>query len=548
VDIIGAGPSGLASALSLLSQGHKVNVYDRLSEPVSPSDPSIWSAEAGGVEKFYLIGLGGRGQKALHDLGVWEKIEGYCSEVVGRKDWSPGSEEGVERIFTDRPYTTMVLPRDKLVGALYEEVLSCHSSSVTFHFGKDVEVLNFGESSSDPVQLSINDCVNQQNNDCDVTTTNAYTTSSNFVVAADGAGRSIAEKVAKVKKYDDDNVRIYKTIPLKLPENSSSWNWKLNFSARSADGRFNLDALPASKDGDYCAVMLLKEEDPLAKENADPVLMREDFDRILPQFSSLISDTVMARVAAKPVSRLPSFRYITNLHRGKVVVLGDAAHSVKPYFGLGANSALEDVIALSDCVEKNGLSCEAAEEFSKKRAGEAKALVKLSRNFDRPGKLGFATFILPLILDGIFHGMLPRFFSPNTIAMLQASKSDTNGDAISYTFREVVRMKRFDRLKQAALVSGVLLALGKAASVCLGGLAMILKRSRLSVGVASSAVLFVGLAARRFYKSFNDDSAGEVLAKTQTDINGKKIKKNKFEDNESFMMNARQKQRERDGG
>lgn len=221
----------------------------------------------------------------------------------------------------------MVLPRDKLVGALYEEVLSCHSSSVTFHFGKDVEVLNFGESSSDPVQLSINDCVNQQNNDCDVTTTNAYTTSSNFVVAADGAGRSIAEKVAKVKKYDDDNVRIYKvrmsrgakrqyenvnvsvrnsaervkiercfhrysfptrqrkfscdslrslqTIPLKLPENSSSWNWKLNFSARSADGRFNLDALPASKDGDYCAVMLLKEEDPLAKENADPVLMRE---------------------------------------------------------------------------------------------------------------------------------------------------------------------------------------------------------------------------------------------------------------------------------
>ena len=92
---------------------------------------------------------------------------------------------------------------------------------------------------------------------------------------------------------------------MKLPADDKDWNWKLNFSARTGDGRFNLDALPASKNGDYCAVMLLKEDDPLAKEGADPDVMREDFDRILPQFSQLISDDVMKRVAAKPVSRLP---------------------------------------------------------------------------------------------------------------------------------------------------------------------------------------------------------------------------------------------------
>ncbi|GMH87938.1 hypothetical protein TrVE_jg6856 [Triparma verrucosa] len=554
VDVIGAGPSGLATALGLLEQGHKVKVYDRLGEPVDPADPKIWSAEAGGVEKFYLIGLGGRGQKALKDLGVWDKVSEYCSEVVGRKDWSPGSEEGVERIFTDRPYTTMVLPRDKLVGALYQEVLKKGDGDVEFFFGKDVEVIDFGEAEGNSVQLTVNDCVpaasGPNEGECDVTTVNTVKRSSDFVVAADGAGRSIAEKVATIEKYVDDNVRIYKTIPLKLPADDKDWNWKLNFSARTGDGRFNLDALPASKNGDYCAVMLLKEDDPLAKEGADPDVMREDFDRILPQFSQLISDDVMKRVAAKPVSRLPSFRYIyPRLHRGKVVVLGDAAHSVKPYFGLGANSALEDVIALTDCVKERGLSCGAAEEFSKKRAGEAKALVKLSRGFDRPGKLGFATFILPLILDGIFHGMLPKLFSPNTIAMLQASRTDSSGEAISYTFQEVVSIKRFDRVKQAALVSGVLYAMGKTASLCLGGLATLLRRSKLSVGIASSLVLFFGLAARRFYSSFSDNSAGEVLAKTETDINGKKIsKKKKFEDNESFMMSARQKQRERDGG
>ena len=56
----------------------------------------------------------------------------------------------------------------------------------------------------------------------------------------------------------------------------------------------------------------------------------------------------MAAVAAKPPSNLPSFRYVgPRLHRGaSTVLLGDAIHTVKPYFGLGANSALEDVIVL----------------------------------------------------------------------------------------------------------------------------------------------------------------------------------------------------------
>ena len=80
----------------------------------------------------------------------------------------------------------------------------------------------------------------------------------------------------------------------------------------------------------------------------------------------------------------------------------------QPYFGLGANSALEDVVELGKQVKSHGLSAEAASSFNKERGGEAKALVKLSRGFDRPGALGFASFILPLILDGIFHGEKKR--------------------------------------------------------------------------------------------------------------------------------------------
>ena len=66
-----------------------------------------------------------------------------------------------------------------------------------------------------------------------------------------------------VKRYVDDNQRVYKTIPMKLPSN---WRNDLNYSARSKDGRILFDALPADANGNQCAVLLLKRDDELAQE------------------------------------------------------------------------------------------------------------------------------------------------------------------------------------------------------------------------------------------------------------------------------------------
>ena len=456
-----------------------------------------------------------------------------------------------------------------------------------------MDIDSFG-ASEDDVILKVWDCDTKDGKgECEVEG-EAEVVRTNFCVAADGSGRSVAEKMSeetktKVVSYVDDNVRIYKTIPLKLPK--KDWRYDLNYSARTGDGRFNLDALPATPEGDYCAVMLLKETDPLAKENADPLEMRSDFDKILPQFSALISDEVMERVAKKPVSRLPSFRYVApKLHCGKVVLLGDCAHTVKvsngtrreatsgtregrelfddvlfnrltktarlfaprpnqPYFGLGANSALEDVATLGSIMEGDKGYTDVAEEFTKKRGLEAKALVKLSRGFDRPGKLGFATFILPLILDGIFHGMLPAIFAPNTIAMLQASKSNKDGKAIQFSFNEVIWRKRADRIGQIGILSTVFASFALGLTKAVATAAKISGRRRINVVVGTGAVLGLTSIVRKVYANLKDNSAGELLVKTGQDINGKGGTGGlKAMDNESFLMNARGKQRERDGG
>jgi 2-polyprenyl-6-methoxyphenol hydroxylase-like FAD-dependent oxidoreductase len=353
----------------------RITVYDRLEEPPSPTDESVWSD----VAKFYLIGLGGRGQGALREFGVWDEVEKVCTATVGRRDWSPeSSKEGMERIFTDRPVTTQVLPRDKLVGVMYQHILKNYANQIDLKFGCEVTPLDF-ESGNDgtDVVVQVAKCkeIDRQNSSAKLATSsdpvsvlcdteNVEILTTKFLVAADGSARAFANAMEEadkqrlasmnpiqrlfagkpftVTRYVDDNQRIYKTVPFRLPE---GWRPDLNYSARSKGSRITFDALPANRNGSYNGVLLVKKEDELAQEDMDPTRLREAFDEFLPQFSHLIDDETINVVAKKPPSYLPAFRYVSpRLYQGKrTVVLGDCIHTVKPYFGLGANSALEDV-------------------------------------------------------------------------------------------------------------------------------------------------------------------------------------------------------------
>lgn len=102
------------------------------------------------------------------------------------------------------------------------------------------------------------------------------------------------------------------------------------------------------------------------------------------------------------------------------------------------------------CLEETGDNLKAALPlYSRRRAPEAKDLVELSRGFDRTGVKGFLGFILPLILDSVFHGAAPQVFAPNTIAFLQREGT---------TFRYIRRRKALDRVMQGAVLGAAALA------------------------------------------------------------------------------------------
>jgi kynurenine 3-monooxygenase len=533
--VVGGGPAGLLAGIMLAQmqpidastsdgQRPRIVVFDRLPPPPSP-DNLVYSTD---ISKYYLLGLGHRGQRALRQFKVWDDVSKASVAVMGRRDWSPGKtreEDGVVRM-SDKAVVSRVLARDKLVGVLKEVIDTRYKGVIDLKYGYQVDPVSFGDDCGSQVQLQVSQCTPlNDNEECSIENDNMVpaTITTNFLIGADGAARTIANAMEtndverrqrmnplrrlfdkpqfRVTRYEDDNQRVYKSIPISFP---SHWPYDLNYSARSTNNRAAFEALPSDANGNYCALLLLRPEDELAKADCDPLVLREFFNVEYPQFSKLLGDDVMTDVAKKPSSNLPGFRFAgPKLHEGgRTVILGDCIHTVKPYYGLGANTALEDVMILSDILNSTpdlSRSLNAAvEQFTKERSADSQALVTLSRGMDRPGKLGTVRFVLPLVLDSIFNKMAPKVFGPSMFGMFQKE---------GIGFRQIQRKKRLDRAMQSAVILSGLTLVGFGTKTLVKTVAKSLGLKSEVVGGSMFGLLALTSVARKLFAKKTETNA-----------------------------------------
>ncbi|KAF6260128.1 hypothetical protein COO60DRAFT_923247 [Scenedesmus sp. NREL 46B-D3] len=113
-----------------------IKVFERLPEPPAPNDLSVWGNFEQASERLYMIGLNGRGQAVLRNLGVMDRIDAASSLVLGRLDWQPDSAPDGPKptYYTTRTYKTRCIQRDRLASCLLQELREKYAGVVSVTF------------------------------------------------------------------------------------------------------------------------------------------------------------------------------------------------------------------------------------------------------------------------------------------------------------------------------------------------------------------------------------------------------------------------------
>jgi kynurenine 3-monooxygenase len=116
-----------------------------------------------------------------------------------------------------------------------------------------------------------------------------------------------------------------------------------------------------------------------------------------------------------PTGSLVTIRCAPWSYKGRIALLGDAAHAVVPFYGQGMNAAFEDCVVLDECLAEFPDDRQRAfTEYFVRRKENTDALADLAvHNFiEMRDKTASKTFRAKKKLDHLLEGLLPGLYLP----------------------------------------------------------------------------------------------------------------------------------------
>jgi kynurenine 3-monooxygenase len=399
--LIGSGLAGGLLAAYLGRRGYDVDLYERRSDPREGN-------MVGG--RSINLALSTRGIHALEQIGIADEVLKHAIPMRGRMIHKKSGGLHFAPYDVDPNKHINSIGRAALNTTVIEAAQ--RYPNVRVHFNQKCTGV---ELDSATAQL-LNSSTSQQLN-----------ASGDAVIGVDGAFSAVRQSMQlKIDKFEYDESYLahgYKelTIP---PGPDGSWRMEKEALHIWPRKSFMMIALP-NPDGSFTCTLFWEFEGPrsfAATKTDDDVrrFFEEEFPDAVPLMPNLLDD-----FKNNPTGSLVTIRCAPWYYQDKVVLVGDAAHAVVPFYGQGMNAAFEDCVVLDECLAEFAPATagpsvggqdrqRAFAEYFQRRKENADALADLAlQNFiEMRDKTASRTFRAKKKLDHFLEAALPGIYLP----------------------------------------------------------------------------------------------------------------------------------------
>ncbi|MGM7698042.1 FAD-dependent monooxygenase [Microbacterium sp. A84] len=341
VAIAGSGVTGLAAAIQLAKAGVSVDVFEAM--------PELSALGSG-------ISLQGNALRVLDSLGAWDDIRaaGYPFEGLHLRAPGPGAPvvaalPDVKTGGPDYP-AAMGMPRPELARILLDHA---HRAGVNVRFG--VKVTGLAQRGDEGVEVFV-----------DEASAGVY----DLLIGADGLHSVVRDLIGIDTKPQPTGMGIWRTFvsrPAEVVRSELYYGGPVYIAGYTPTGEESMYAF-----------LVEKAQDRFGASD-------EDATRIMLEESRAYDGPWNAIRADLEAGAHANYTWFTQhiveepWNRGRVVIVGDAAHSCPPTIAQGAAQGLEDALVLTELlVARDAVDQALWDEFHARRLPRASAVVAAS--------------------------------------------------------------------------------------------------------------------------------------------------------------------------
>lgn len=384
--VAGAGLVGSLLSLYLAKRGHNVTVYERRPDMRDTSIPAGRSIN---------LAMSDRGLRGLAGVGLEEEIRKICIPMHGRMIHDIQGNTNFQRYGKEGQFINSV-SRGELNKLLMTEA---EKAGVKIHFNTRLSSLNLNTATAKFVDGYGQDIVAE----------------ADAVFGTDGAFS--AARMALMTgsdRFDYSQTYLehgYKELTI-LPVNGE---FAMDHTALHIwpRGGYMLIALP-NLDKTFTCTLFFPFEGEESFAALDTVAKaRTFFERVFPDALALMPE-FDEEWTTNPAASLCTVRCLPWKYKDKLLLLGDAAHAIVPFYGQGMNCGFEDCTVLDQLLEGHTDLTKVFAEFEKLRKPNADAVAELAlMNFvEMRDKVADPMFILRKKIEAKFNAKHPALWLP----------------------------------------------------------------------------------------------------------------------------------------